>query len=66
MKKLSLGIGALVGLLLMAPMTGIMYLADRWLDLPSPLHGPVWPRTFRPVGRCEPTRLINRGFLGRC
>ena len=34
MKRLSIGTGALVGALLAAPVIGVMYLADQWLDLP--------------------------------
>ena len=57
MKKLSLGLGALVGGLLTAPLIGIMYLANQLIDSPFPPFD-----FFNWIARVLPGPLITIGI----
>ena len=57
MKIQTLGLGALVGGLLMAPVISVMYLADKWLDLSfAPFDVFDW------VGRILPGPVVTFGI----
>ena len=57
MKIQTIGLGALVGGLLIVPMVSVMYMADKWLDLPFPPYD-----TFDWIARILPGPIVTFGI----